>query len=115
MIGMTETLNRHQLLGKRDFWNTLAYMACVCLQDSDDPLLRRFWIDDFMPERAINTKSGVEFEGVAWVGKARGQAEYRFTASIPQKLLHRWKQGFVIDQILLDETQRTLQLRTVIA
>jgi hypothetical protein len=53
------------------FWTRLAYTACGLLQESDDKSLRGFWIDDFLPESATDTKRGVNVAGTAWVGNGR--------------------------------------------
>jgi hypothetical protein len=85
------------------FWTKLAYSACGWLRDSEDASLRRFWIDDFLPESATDTKRGVDVEGTAWVGDGpRGdQHPYRFIVSVPQKMLHRRPDSFSIELFCL--------------
>jgi hypothetical protein len=103
--------DRHQILDDREFWTRLEYTASQRLENSDDTGLRRFWIDGFLPDGATNTRFGLDVEGTAWVGIGpRRQDQYRFIASLPQKMLHRKAPGFVIEQLSLDEAQRTLQL-----
>lgn len=93
------------------FWTSLAYTACGWLREADDKSLRRLWIDDFIPESATDTKSGVDIEGTAWVGDGpRVQHPYRFIISVPQKMLHRRRDSFSIERLTLDETQRTLRV-----
>ena len=93
------------------FWTKLAYSACGWLRDSEDASLRRFWIDDFLPEGATDTKRGVDVEGTAWVGDGpRDQQAYRFIVSVPQKMLHRRRDTFSIESFVLDEKQHTLQV-----
>lgn len=103
--------NRHEILHDQEFWTRLEYAASRWLEDSDDQSLRRFWIDGFLPETAKDTKFGIDVEGVAWVGDGpRKQQQYRFTASLPQKMLHRQNPGFAIEQLSLDEGQQVLQV-----
>jgi hypothetical protein len=93
------------------FWTKLAYSACGWLRDSEDASLRRFWIDDFLPESATDTKRGVDVEGTAWVGDGpRDQYPYSFIVSVPQKMLHRRSDSFLIERFVLDEVQHTLQM-----
>lgn len=111
---MTERSNRHRVMDDPHFWTALAYGACGWLHDSEDTSLRRFWIDDFLPENAANTKFGVDVDGIAWVGEGpRDQHPYRFVVYIPQKMLGRWEQGFTIEQLVLDKVEKTLQLQIV--
>lgn len=93
------------------FWTKIAYTACSWLRGADEKSLRRFWIDDFLPERATNTKHGVDVEGIAWVGVGPGaQHPYRFIASVPQKMLRHRRDNPSIARLILDETRQTLQL-----
>jgi hypothetical protein len=110
-IAVNDTSNRHQIMKDPIFWTRLAYTACGWLREADDKSLRRLWIDDFIPESATDTKNGVDIEGTAWVGDGpRVQHPYRFTVSIPQKMLHRRRDSFSIDRLILDETQQTLRV-----
>jgi hypothetical protein len=111
---MSEKSNRHQAISDSLFWTRLAFSACGRLQSSDDPSLRRFWIDDFLPEIFTDTKLGVDVEGTAWVGEdSRVQHSYRFIVSIPQKMLHSWEQGFSINYLVINEARRTLQIQII--
>ena len=94
------------------FWTHLAYAACGLLQNAADKSLRRFWIDDFMPESATDTKRGVDVEGTVWIGDGpRAMHSYRFAASIPQRMLHRRQDGFLIEHFDLDSERRTLRIK----
>jgi hypothetical protein len=111
---VNESSNRHQIMNDPLFWTRLAYGACGWLQEAEDESLRRFWIDDFLPESATDTKRGVDIEGTAWVGDGpRVQHPYRFIVSVPQKMLHRRGQNFSIEEFVLDEAKQTLQLQIV--
>ena len=68
-----------------------------------------------MPEKAIDVQRGVEVVGLAWVGvlSTRSQKEWRFTVSIPQKMLHRRRKNFVIEELVLNEAEQTLELTLV--
>ena len=92
------------------FWTGLAYTACGGLRLADDPALRGFWVDDFLPESAIDTKRGVDVQGTAWVGDGSRMHPYRFTASIPQKMLHRRRKSFSIERLDFDHARRALQV-----
>jgi len=64
-----------------------------------------------MPESATDTKRGLDVGGTAWVGDGpRLQHPYRFIVSIPQKMLHRRRDSFSIERLVLDEAQQTLQM-----
>jgi hypothetical protein len=103
--------DRQQILNDREFWSRLEYAASHRLEHSHDIELRRFWIDGFIPEIASNTKYGVDIQGVVWVGMgARIQQEYRFVASLPQKLLHRKSPTFDIQEIALDNEEQFVHL-----
>lgn len=108
---MKDNLDRHEIMKDPLFWTRLAYTACGLLQESGDKSRRRFWIDDFLPERAINTKHGLDVEGMAWVGDGpQAMSPYRFVVSVPQKMLHRRRDIFSIESFVLDEEKHTLQV-----
>jgi len=99
-------IDRHQILKYQEFWTRLEYDASRWLETSSARELRRYWIDGFIPTNAINTKRGINVEGVAWVGQVgRTQYEYCFRASVPQKLLGGHSQNFEIESLSLDEDQ----------
>ena len=102
--------DRHQIKDDRQFWERLEYAASHWLRGSDDVVLRRFWIDGFLPEAAKNTHCGVDVEGAVWVGLGQlRQFQYRFVVSVPQKLLHQ-RETFFIEHLALDEAEQTLQI-----
>jgi hypothetical protein len=41
----------------------------------------------------------------------REQHPYRFLVSVPQKMLHRRRDSFSIEELELDESRKTLQIR----
>ena len=98
---------RHTIIDDREFWQKLERAACVWLCGAG---VKRLWFDGFIPETARDTQAGADIEGIAWVGDGpRLQHEYRFVASVPQKLLHRRKQ-FHIDDIVIDEAKKRVAL-----
>lgn len=103
---------RHQILDDREFWVRLEYDATRWMSQSKDQVLRRFWIDGFVPVTTYNTKRGLDVEGVAWVyGDSRSPGgSFRFIVSIPQKLLYRRIQNYAIEQIAVDEAEETLHV-----
>jgi hypothetical protein len=102
--------DRHAIIEDTDFWSRLEYAATAWLAESGEKRLRRYWIDGFIPETAKNTQRRTDIDGIVWLGEgSRGQHEYRFVASVPQKLLHRPAQ-FHIDSIVIDETQKQITL-----
>ena len=120
---------RHQILDNQEFWTQLEHDATRWLESSPDRTLRRFWLDGFNPETATNTKQGINVDGSAWVHcfdggqvargvkfpypsgtEAGGHPNYRFVASIPQKLLHMRKINFEIKGLSLDADQQFLQV-----
>lgn len=103
--------DRHQILDDEEFWTRLEYDASHWVENSDDKALRRFWIDGFLPEDVKDTKRGVNVEGTAWVGTGpRMQYPYRFVVSVPQKMLHRRRQTYSIEQLFLDDAEQMLQI-----
>lgn len=102
-------MSNRQILDDEEFWTRLEYDASQWLQSSNDKELRRHWVDGFTPTNAVNTKRGLDAEGVAWV-MGEGGCEYRFLVSIPQKLLHRKKQKLEIESLSLDKDQRVLEV-----
>jgi hypothetical protein len=107
--------DRHQIMDDREFWARLEYIASHWLNSSEEKAMSRFWIDGFAPTAVRNTKRGVDIEGRAWVGEGpRMQEEYDFVVSVPQKMLHRRGQTFSIEQLLLDQAQKTLQIEVII-
>ena len=108
---MNEVSNRHEITKDQLFWTKLAFTACGLLREEDDKTLRGFWIDDFMPEDATDTKRGVDVKGTAWVGDgSRAMYPYRFIVSVPQKMLHRRRDSFSIESFILDREQQTVQV-----
>jgi hypothetical protein len=104
--------DRHQILRDEEFWTRLEYDASRWLASSDEKTLRRFWIDGFLPEKVTNTKRGVDVEGIAWVCASSGAqgGRYRFIVSVPQKMLHRRIQTYVIEQVVIGEAEETLHV-----
>lgn len=94
----------------RPFWSRLEYAVCGWLAASGEPHLRWLWCDGFLPESIADTQFGVDVEGIAWVGNGKTQHPFRFVASLPQKLLQSDRENIAIDQLRLDEEQRTLTL-----
>lgn len=93
------------------FWTNLSYRACGWLRGAEDRSLRRYWVDDFLPESSTDTKLGVDVTGAAWVGEGpRVQHTYRFIVSIPQKMLFHRSRNFSIEQFMLDDVQKTIQI-----
>jgi hypothetical protein len=102
--------DRHQIMDDGEFWNRLEFAASRWLESSHDRTLKQFWIDGFVPETVTDTRRGADVEGTAWVGiGGREQSQYRFVASVPQKILYR-REMFSIEQLVLDEAQQTLQI-----
>ncbi|MDB6123226.1 MAG: hypothetical protein JWQ71_2219 [Pedosphaera sp.] len=103
--------DRCPILNDREFWTRLEFATSGWLKNSDNPALRRFWIDGFIPEAATNTKRGLDVAGVVWLGKgSRMQYQYRFLASAPQKLLHGHRHDFEIENLSLDEGRQLLEI-----
>lgn len=102
--------DRHQILNDQQFWSFLEFYASHWLSNLDDKVLKHFWIDGFLPEMSTNMKHGVDVEGMAWVVDRQKQAPYRFIVSVPQKMLYRRRQVFLIKQIELDQVKQTLHI-----
>lgn len=104
--------HRHEIVEVRKFWERLELESCRWIENSNDPFLKQFWIDGFSPERATNTSYGINVSGVAWVGNgSRKQWPYRFTASLPQKLLYRRDPQCVIQQLTIDDREQVLHVK----
>lgn len=88
-------------------------MASGWLAKSRNPLHRRYWIDGFLPDVFTNTKEGLVVGGVVWMMSESGDGEWRFCVSIPQKLVHRRTRTFSIEDVWIDEEERTLDIALV--
>lgn len=105
---------RSQIIDDKEFWERLEVYASAWLGSADEKTLRRFWIDGFVPEKITNTKRGVDVEGMAEVGEGSQEYyQYRFVVSVPQKMLHRRRQTFSIERLLLDEAKQTLWIEII--
>lgn len=103
--------DRHRILSDETFWDRLEYEATRWFASAPEKADRAFWIDKFLPETAKDTKFGVEFEGVVWVGTGpRIQHQYRFNASVPQSMLRRHDFRFEIEELSIDTENRLLRL-----
>src|SRR5688500_15561847 len=94
------TRSRHEIMHDALFWTSLAFCACGSLRNSEDKMLRGLWIDDLIPTDIKDTKDGVEVEGTAWISAV---VPYRFVASVPQRMLHRRRERFSIEHLVIDE------------
>jgi len=107
---------RDEIISDQPFWSRLEYSATAWLATAADRNLRRFWIDGFIPEAMRNTNRGGDVEGTVWVGEGSStQHQYRFVASVPQKLIHGRMQSFAIESILFDEEQHVLEIGIVMS
>jgi len=101
----------HPILNDKEFWTRLEFVSSDWLQQSTDKVLRRFWIDGFIPEANSNTRLGTEVNGVAWVGEGgRIQTLFQFVVEVPQKLLHRPERPFLIRCLSLDTKEKLLRI-----
>ncbi len=81
--------DRDEIISDQPFRSRLEYSATAWLATAADRNLRQFWKDGFIPEAMRNTNRGGDVEGTVWVGEGSStQHQYRFVASVPQKLLH---------------------------
>lgn len=111
VISVNESSDRHHIMQDPHFWTRLAFTACGLLREADDRFLHQFWVDDFIPQSATDTKRGVDVEGTAWVGVGpRAMNPYRFVVSIPQMMLYRRQANVSIQRLALDEERHTLHL-----
>ena len=110
-MASNEASDRHQVLKDPLFWTRLAYASSGLLRESPDKSQRRFWVDDFMPESATDTKQGVNIEGMAWVVEgSQTMLPYRFLVSIPQRMLGYRRDNFLIERFELNEEHHTLRV-----
>jgi len=100
---------RHQLMDDKLFWVRLEHEMGAWLGRN---LRRGLWADCLVPEDARDTKHGVDIVGSVIVDDGNGtRDEYRLVISVPQKMLHRRRHSFRIEQFLIDEAHRTLEIR----
>jgi hypothetical protein len=92
----------------------LEHTASGWLGKSQNPLHRRYWIDGFLPDAITNTKEGLIVTGVVWMMSESRDSEWRFFASVPQKLVHRRTRPFQIEDVWIDEDKRTLEFSLVV-
>ena len=101
----------HPILNDQEFWTRLEFVSSDWLQQSTDEVLRRFWIDGFIPEANSNTRLGTEVTGVAWVAEGpRNQTAFQFVVEVPQKLLHRPERPFLIRCLSLDAMEKIIRI-----
>lgn len=95
--------DRHQVLEDKTFWLVLEYGLCDWFRTCGDSSLGGYWCDGFVPQSANDTKEGVEVTGIAWIAEGRKpQRKCSFIASIPQRMLSRRRDNFVIADLALD-------------
>lgn len=100
--------DRHQIMHDAMFWLRLERSAGAWLHDK---VRQGHWIDGFSPEDIRDTRQGVEVEGTAWVCFGQEtQVPFRFVVSVPQRMLHRRRNAFVIEDVLLDEERKMLRV-----
>jgi hypothetical protein len=103
--------DRYEVLQDAQFWLTLEYGLSGWFRTCADSSLRGFWCDGFIPQAASDSKGGVEVKGIAWIGGGRNeQHKCAFTASIPQKMLARRRDEFVVTELTLDLERKDLRL-----
>jgi hypothetical protein len=103
---------RHKILEDKEFWTRLEYAATRWLEESQKGTQSRFWVDGFLPDSATDTERGVDVKGTAFVGEGtRTQHQYRFIVSVPQKMLDRRERVFQIEELSLNVSEETLQIK----
>jgi hypothetical protein len=100
--------DRHQVLRDEQFWLKLEYVLCGWFRTCGDRSLGGFWCDGVIPEFAADTREGIEVTGIAWIVDGRNQHKYSFTASIPQRMLARRRDEFVVTELALDLDHKKL-------
>jgi hypothetical protein len=100
--------DRHQVLRDEQFWLKLEYVLCGWFRACGDRSLGGFWCDGVIPEFAADTREGIEVTGIAWIVENRKQHKCSFTASIPQRMLARRRDEFVITDLALDLDHKKL-------
>jgi hypothetical protein len=104
-------MTRHDILADERFWLTLEFDLSGWFRTCADPAFGGFWCDGFVPHAARNTRSGIVVEGAAWIVDERtGQRQYAFTVEIPQRMLSRRRDRFVLTVIAIDVARGLLQL-----
>ena len=102
--------DRYQIMDDQEFWTWLEHGASAWLAAADDRTLRHYMVDGFLPDTVRNTKRGVEVDGFAHVYGPGIKDPFRFTVSVPQKMLQRRREKFAISQLYLDPAQEILRL-----
>ncbi|HEY1051669.1 MAG TPA: GNAT family N-acetyltransferase [Prosthecobacter sp.] len=90
------------------FWLRLEYHVGAWLNDN---VRQGYWNDGFRPEGIKDTRHGVEVEGITWVCfGSEVLPPFRFVVSIPQKMLRRGRERFVIEDVLFNEAGRDIRI-----
>lgn len=100
---------RSQILGDKYFWDSLEYIVSRWFSSSEAKELRSFWIDGFVPNSFRNTKRGIDVLGKAWIGKGpRNQDLFDAVISVPQKMLTRRREEYIIEDVSIDEQNKSI-------
>ena len=103
--------DRHQILSDDHFWSRLEFELSGWFRTCGDRALGGYWCDGFMPMSALNTKTGIEVQGLAWVVDGHeSHDQYKFSLEIPQRLLSRRRGGAVLVVKGVDVQHRELEL-----
>jgi hypothetical protein len=103
--------DRDNILQDSEFWLKLEYGMSPWFRNCEDTSLRGYWCDGFIPGSMVNTKDGVDVRGTAWIADSpRSQTEWEFRASVPQTMLARRRDQFVITDVVVDRQRKYLAL-----
>jgi hypothetical protein len=108
--------DRHEILRDEKFWLMLEYGISGWFRTCGDKSLGGFWCDGFVPERAQDTRNGIDVSGVVWIGDGRSsQHMCAFTAAIPQRMLAKRRGDVVFTDLALDMNRKELRFAVNLA
>lgn len=111
----TEANDRQQILRDGYFWGRLEYMASGWLAESPHTVHRKYWIDGFVPQAIINTKTGMVVTGYVWMARgSEWQSKWECFPELPQRLVHKRNRPFEIETVWIDEEEETLDIKLAV-
>jgi hypothetical protein len=93
----------------KTFWLKLEFWLSGWFRECGDESMGGLWCDGFVPVSMENTKDGVVVRGTTWIANGgRDQCKYSFEASIPQRMLARRRDDFVVTDMSVDRDHAAL-------
>ncbi len=101
--------DRDDVMQDHEFWLKLEFWLSGWFRECGDKSMGGLWCDGVTPVSTENTKDGIVVRGTAWIADgSRAQTKYSFEASIPQRMLARRRDDFVVADLLVDRDRSSI-------